>query len=283
MFLEMKLNNIDEYLDEVQKITSPLKEMSQAFNSMLSPEFIELQSKINSIVPPEILEFTKQFGGILEPIQTYIAKFNVVFKDYFDNLQKWQEKNEVYVTDLVEQGWYPTPHSFYSKPQSGDTQLDTCMQNEIIDNWDELTSEILSSNPNRKHILEAAFKLHSEGNYIASIPLFFSQADGICCEHFKSFIFTRNCVNEKLEYLKEIGEIKSGSMTEMLLLPYKLKNHHKAGISANKSSKKAPNRNGILHGHRKHLSYGTLTNSLKAFSLLCFVVMSTNMLVDNKT
>jgi hypothetical protein len=34
----------------------------------------------------------------------------------------------------------------------------------------------------------------------------------------------------------------------------------------------APNRNGILHGSRKHLDYGTEVNSLKALSLLAFVV-----------
>ncbi|KVX02631.1 hypothetical protein [Shewanella frigidimarina] len=34
---------------------------------------------------------------------------------------------------------------------------------------------------------------------------------------------------------------------------------------------KAPNRNGFLHGSRKHLDYGTEINSLKCISLLAYV------------
>jgi hypothetical protein len=48
-----------------------------------------------------------------------------------------------------------------------------------------------------------------------------------------------------------------------------------AGIREAKPKDKlrAPNRNGILHGSRRHLDYGTKINSLKAFSLLAFVVL----------
>ncbi len=66
-------------------------------------------------------------------------------------------------------------------------------------------------------------------------------------------------------------------LTDIFLEPFKLKNHHNAGISKSsvQAKSKAPNRNGILHGHRKHLDYGTEINSLKCFSLLSFIVYST--------
>ena len=46
-----------------------------------------------------------------------------------------------------------------------------------------------------------------------------------------------------------------------------------AGIKKSSESAKAlaPNRNGILHGSRKHLDFGTERNSFKAFSLLAFL------------
>ncbi len=63
--------------------------------------------------------------------------------------------------------------------------------------------------------------------------------------------------------------------TDVLLELLGINTQFNAGIrsSSMKDKLKAPNRNGILHGSRKHLDYGTEINSLKAFSLLAFVVL----------
>lgn len=84
-------------------------------------------------------------------------------------------------------------------------------------------------------------------------------------------------MSENIDKLIDDEKIQTDMFTELFLSPFKLKNHHNAGVSkSSKSAKKlAPSRNGILHGHRKHLDYGTEINSLKCFSLLSFVVFST--------
>lgn len=74
-----------------------------------------------------------------------------------------------------------------------------------------------------------------------------------------------------------ISYLQKGFFEDILLEPYKIKTQFSEGIrkSSFSDKKKAPNRNGILHGHRKHLDFGTELNSLNSFSLLAFVVFST--------
>lgn len=272
--LEKVMAPINEIAKAVEKAIPPeVRVLHEALDKIIPPEIQEFNKRINELIPPELLKFNKQLNSFLEPISEYIKQYNVIFKSFAENFERWQSQNRVYVIDIVAQGWYPTPMSFYAKPK-GEFDLDEYMARELTENWEELSEEIINSYPNRSHILKTAFELHKQQNYIASIPLFYAQADGICCEHFKSFLFAGNRVGESLEGLEP------DSMLEVFLTPYILKNHHNAGISCKKSARVAPNRNGILHGHRKHLDYGTEVNSLKAFSLLCFVVMSVGLLKE---
>jgi hypothetical protein len=73
------------------------------------------------------------------------------------------------------------------------------------------------------------------------------------------------------------GVLESTFMADILLEPYKIKTQFSEGVKKHSKTdkQKAPNRNGILHGHRSHLDYGSELNSLKSFSLLAFVVCST--------
>lgn len=288
MFMGCVLSDLDKLKNDLEKVTAPIHEFAKAVERVIPPEVRVLQNaldkfippeiqefnqRINELIPPELKEFNKQLNDFIEPISKYIKQYESMFQGFAENLEKWQAKNKVYITDMVAQGWYPTPMSFYAKSK-GEFDLDVYMVEELTENWEELSDEIIELYPNRSHILSAAFELHKQRNYIASIPLFYAQADGICCEHFKSFLFAGNRVGDSLDNLEP------DSMLEVFLTPYKLKNHHNAGISCKKSARIAPNRNGILHGHRKHLNYGTEVNSLKAFSLLCFVVMSVGLLKE---
>lgn len=285
------MNNLDKLSNELERVMAPINKIAKAIDKaippevralhealgkIIPPEIQDLNKRINELIPPELIEFNKHINIFLEPISEYIKQYNAMFRGFAENFEKWQSQNKIYVADIVAQGWYPTPISFYTKPK-GEFDLNEYMIQELTENWEELSKKIIESYPNRSHILKAAFDLHKQKNYIASIPLFYAQADGICCEHFKSFLFAGNRVGESLECLKP------DSMLEVFLMPYKLKNHHNAGISCKKSAQIAPNRNGILHGHRKHLNYGTEVNSLKAYSLLCFVVMSVGLLKEKQT
>lgn len=171
-------------------------------------------------------------------------------------------------------GWYMNSESSISMKHyvgMGQQALDAYMVQELQTDWSTLTKSIILAYPAREEILACAFGLHSEGCYIASIPLFFAQADGICAQNLGAHLFT-----DSLERGSKIAERSQSAepFTDVLLELLGMNTQFNAGIREAKPKDKlrAPNRNGILHGSRKHLDYGTVTNSLKAFSLLAFVV-----------
>lgn len=208
---------------------------------------------------------------------------NTTFAKVIEAAQRWQEARKEDVIVMADSGWYPNWFTFFYTPETEPSSIDELMSMHLNENWEDITQKILGLCQNRTHILETAFDLHKSGNYIASIPLFLAQADGICCESLKSFLFTGNETEERIKELVDNGQIETNMLTNLFLEPFKLKNHHNAGISKHsaQAKNKAPNRNGILHGHRKHLDYGTEINSLKCFSLLGFITYSTKEIISN--
>lgn len=248
----------------------------------------KLANEFSKTMRPHAENITKRMKPVLEQIELVskayapvLDRLKVIAVGITKKAKKWQEDRKQDVVVMAESGWYPNLYTFYYEPEEEVESLDKLMFLHLEGSWNEITESILSGYPDRRNILETAFKLHQEGNYVASIPLFYSQADGICCEQLKSFLFTNNKVKEKLDVLVESELIEANLLTGIFLEPFKTKNHHNQGISRSGPShkKKAPNRNGILHGHRKHLDYGTKTNSLKCFSLLAFVVFVMNDLI----
>ncbi|WP_300647938.1 hypothetical protein [Paenalcaligenes sp.] len=263
------MNDLDKILRNIKRVTAPVREINERLNRVLPP-YIQ---KINEILDPvsRALSASQPF---FEQVATTMAKVA-------EAAQRWQKARKTDVAVMAESGWYPNWFTFFYTPEAEPQSVDELMIMHLNSNWEEITQKIIELCPNRAHILETAFSLHKSGNYIAAIPLFLAQADGICCESFKSFLFTGNDTEEKIKELIESGEIEANMFTDIFLEPFKLKNHHNASISKSsvQAKSKAPNRNGILHGHRKHLDYGTEINSLKCFSLLSFIVYFTKEII----
>lgn len=216
----------------------------------------------------------KQYDPILSAIQKALPEG---IEQLAKKAREWQEQQKQDVRLMAENGWYPNSLLFFYHPSNEEiNNLDSLMTSFFDESWDELTKEIINLCQNRKHILETAFKLHKEENYIASIPLFISQSDGICGEEFGSF-FTKNSNKPKAseQIIKDFDEgiLDKGFFGEILLEPLKLKSSPITQHSSKKS--KGPSRHGILHGDKKHLNYGTKVNSYKALSFLAFIAFTT--------
>lgn len=261
---EYKIN-----FDKMNQMTAPLRKISEQLGQLM----LSGVQKVNEIMRP-IAVLAYDIGKAIEPLYAQINSSVIKFAEI---AQKWQVARKVDIAFLADNGWYPNWLTFFYNPEQEPNSLDELMALQLQDNWDEITARILELCPNRKHILANSFELHKSGNYIAAIPLFYAQADGICCEVLKSFLFADNKTEENLNNLIDSGKIEVSMFLDIFLEPFKLANLHSAGISKAKSI--APNRNGILHGHRKHLDYGTEINSLKCFSLLSFVVYVTKELI----
>jgi hypothetical protein len=153
----------------------------------------------------------------------------------------------------------------------GGERLDDYMMELVDEDWEQVTAKLKDIYPTREHILQVAFDLHHAGNYIASIPLFFAQADGICAQELRAFLFLGH--DDRAERVAQrLAESDDGASGIFLSL-FTLRTQIQASISSASPMKKAngPNRNGILHGSSKHLDHGTRINGYKAYCLLWFV------------
>ena len=268
------MDDLERVQKQIDQLTAPVRQVTKTLNKVMPPYI----KKINEVMG----NTAHQLDKISKAYEPFITQVNATVTKIAKAAHKWQIARKEDVTVMAENGWYPNWYTFFYSPKEPPSSLDELMIMHLEENWEDLSMEILKHCHNRKHILENAFELHKSGNYVAAIPLFLSQADGICCEVLKSFLFSGNETEEKIKELIDQGEIEINMFTDIFLEPFKLKNHHNAGISkASEAAKgKAPNRNGIMHGHRKHLDYGTKINSLKCFSLLSFVVYTTKDLIN---
>ncbi|MBS0042236.1 hypothetical protein KFE26_07940 [Shewanella sp. M16] len=174
----------------------------------------------------------------------------------------------------VESGWYPTQHTpvmLHKKYFHDLDLLDSLMIERLNNAYESIVTDLLDNLESRRHIVSAALKLHEEENYVASIPLFLSQVDGIFYSTFESSIFSRKDSEKSKIY--RIVEQKSGAFFKVFLKQSIVKNQFSANSKSYEIDDKVrgPNRNGILHGVETHLDYGTYINSCKCLTLLSYV------------
>ncbi|MNF93988.1 hypothetical protein D3C84_766830 [compost metagenome] len=216
-------------------------------------------SNFIKVNPEAIRNLTSPFEGIAAILENYQKQFG-----------RFSEK-------AAEKGWFVTSctdikgmASAYSR---GDDELDNFMEAEIESNFDKIKASIITANEARAHILNPAFDLHSSNNWVASIPLFLAQTDGIFSAKIGAFLFSEHEKRKNL-ILEKYGQ-KSSGIIPYMCSPFEVYTQFGASIGSKSKDKKkqGPNRNGILHGSRKHLDYATKINSLKCISLLSYINM----------
>lgn len=239
--------------DEFNKNIIKIGETLNRIELSIRPFIIKFQTIISSI-PPGFLENIANIG--LE-------------------ISKLPERQQKAWRSAAVAGWYmngQTGLSAIRYAESDASKLDAFMSEHLIEDWDLIVSEVYDVCPERKDIIFTACKLHKEKNYIASIPLFLSQADGLFEQEFDEFLFSKKGYFES----KVKRKIENADTFLFLLLQIiSQENQFRAAVKHSSDELKvlAPNRAGILHGSSKHLDYGTEINSLKAFSLLAFIAL----------
>ncbi|QQN38540.1 hypothetical protein [Acinetobacter sp. CS-2] len=216
-------------------------------------------------------------------INKEISSFLKSISIFIENASSQKKLNE----ELVQQGWYPNTITIRHKKfvnESIDDFMIRCLTEHY---YEDIKSEYFyNSYPHRRKIYEEAFKLYEEQRYLAAIPLFLSQIDGIISESGLSGMFlgdnklNNNSKPEKLkffEYLKFHIHSHSGKS----LIKYNeniIELGGELSISKGTSQIQNPdeiehlNRHGILHGNKKFLDYGTQINTLKVISLTLFIM-----------
>ena len=183
---------------------------------------------------------------------------------------EYKEESSLAWQQASDYGWFPnsqTSSEFKKYIKHGQVAFDEYMMNDLRPRTDIIHEELIQKYSERRHIFDVAFSLHNSENYIGAMPLFLAQIDGICAQEIGRFLFNNHDV--RIEKIKAV--IEEIPEKEIPLAPLIKNTLFGANIRQTKFKNCAPNRNGILHGSRKHLDYGTELNSLKCISLLSYI------------
>jgi len=225
-------------------------------------DFLEEYNRYSENLSQTISEYANQ--------QSY--NFIEMHQKHIESLSK---RTKVALKTLGHYGWYiPSLEHYVTYPEeladelnnNNEQYVDDEMMRTLNINYKRLSQNILDKNPKRTHILKQAFNAHKSKKYALSVPVFLSQADGICKEITKYGLFFKNKnLPETKAYVDSLD--KSDFFLSYLeplrvLLPI---------IFSEKYLEEDMkfNRHKILHG--EDYSYDTELISLKAFSLLSYV------------
>lgn len=152
-------------------------------------------------------------------------------------------------------------------------------ENTLIEHFErrllEIETSIIGKFPHRAHLIRAAFRAHQSQEFELSIPVLLAQTDGICKEGMKQSLFIKDKKDGKKKNKKPctaiyVEQMVADTFTLALLSPLTKTLPINASEKERLVGFSELNRHMILHG--ESLDYGNKVNSLKAISLLNYVV-----------
>lgn len=252
----------------------------------LGEQLAILNQKINTLVPDR---------GLIESLTSGAQKFaelGIALRRTYEKRFEHYPRLAENLDNLAKQGWFVSvdlPLSVYEELAFSLERLATdpdkaalvdalfveCFQPEI----EELCRNLVEDNPHRAFAIQPAVAAHLRGEYALSVPVFFSQAEGIVRDRTERELFTKpprkpevhvsNWAEKKriaVQQVEDLFDYFEDALWSPLCLdlpitwgPKERKDHEYIGL----------NRHTTLHG--MDLDYASEVNSLKAFSLLCYV------------
>lgn len=198
--------------------------------------------------------------------------------------------------DLLRNGWYPV-RLIGRVEKAQDESIDQYMERLITGRFYIQIKEnyCYQQYPEREHILKEAFYLFENEKYIACIPLFLSQIDGIAKDFGTNGFFSgKTNNNEKIQekfmfHVSKLVGIDNSVSKYVAEFFYSLlfigpENLNNLTILKNTHCTRPDennflNRHGIMHGNKDYLAYGTRFNALRSINLLLFLI---NLITDLK-
>ena len=202
---------------------------------------------------------------------------------FLKNISSQRELNE----ELIQQGWFPNT-IILRHQKLGNESIDDFMIRCLTGSfYERIKSEyIYPLYPHRQEIYKEAFRLYEEQRYLAAIPLFLSQIDGIIAESGLSGMFDgkseliKNAKPEELKFFEYLNHYIQTSNKDSLIMYNQNIIEKRKNLTISKKTKYLLNpneigqlnRHGILHGNKDFLNYGSQINTLKVISLTLFII-----------
>lgn len=226
-------------------------------------------------------DFLDEYVKFLNSLSTSIYQIpKFTLPSYFKNLQvntdALSERTKRSLKTLGDFGWYlPSLNHPCNLPTQLAEELikgnedyvnkEMCIM--IKKEFKYLCNQLLDKNHKRIKLLKSAFKAHKSKKYALSVPVFLSQAEGICKEISGHSLFLKDREHNCPQTKKYIDSLNKNSFIISYLEPLRIV---LPIIFSGKDNQNVKfNRHRILHG--EDIMYDTELISLKAFSLLSYI------------
>lgn len=224
--------------------------------------------------------WVKYYKSSIMPLQKKMEEMGSYYKEFSIKLQSAAKINFDRITEnlrtLANLGWYTSMETSLNFPNivieklinEGEESANKIMI-EYLDGELEFIKEIIRSHfKHRQAAIFQAITAHQEEKYFLSIPVFFSQTEGICNELTGIRFFVK--VYRKKRYRTEelTANLRDGSILTLIMEPLKVE-----GVMRKNQVQGEPigiNRHDVLHG--QSIDYGNRVNSYKALSLLFYII-----------
>lgn len=227
------------------------------------------------LIPLFSVGLSEAVRGMIQIQQQQIRDmFQHQFEQLANVLGKWIESqaDDVHESQikLANRGWFPDPGMSFGELrqvaeaiETDPDAVDEHMQASLRAKLDEIEAELFRTHPNRVHLLRDAFSAHRDAMYSLSIPVLFSQADGICHDSFDKNVF----IASKRKNIHREAKSEMEGLASTLSLPLLSKNLPLwVSESERDDSFEGLNRHEVLHGIS--VDYNTEGDSLKAVSFI---------------
>lgn len=253
-------------------IFSTFIEQVQAFQNALAPVFTDATQVIE-----QLSDFTRQEIEILTKSGWYPDPhlLTPIMAAIGQAVEQLPNSIQHALKILAENGWYPDSNlsgpqlieiiEKYSLGNTADANNDLC---DYFDNRiTEIELDINKQLPTRGRLLTSAFRAHRLGDYALSVPVFLSQADGICKEITGEQLYSRKNGVPKLASILLSSDVSPLSISFLtpIIEPTPISAASKDRVKIDNIF----NRHAILHGESS--DYDNRLNSCRAISLLVYV------------
>lgn len=268
LYLNTHLNQWQELTERLTQSILPALEMREALQRSVQP-MIDIQNTIQNALEPVIAQ-QESLQNLLERVVASV--FDAVQTTFQELPPRVQEA----IIMLGKQGWYwdsviPYPVLWQLEAlliEGAVAEVEDSLVEHFENRLSEIEKSILEEFPHRGHLVRAAFGAHRRKEYELSIPVFFAQTDGIYKEVANEYLFMKK--NNAPGTATYVEQISADSFTVALLGPLTQTLPINASVKDRPEGFHMLNRHTVLHG--ESLDYGSKINSLKAISLINYVV-----------
>lgn len=251
---------------------SAIKGMQERYEVMieqLRPALVEL--------PEVLLQFGQWAKGVVEKVGPVIVDLAVAYRDMPPKIQ-------AALLTLGENGWYldgqlgmPELWELEKLLLNGKlSEVDVILTQHYEGRLSEIESVLIKVLPHRERIFRATLSAHRRGEFELSVPVLLAQADGACLDLTGYPFFMRKA--GKPQVAQHIADAALDAFSAAILSP--LANVLPINASEGERNRRVEdqgltswrelNRHQVLHG--ESFDYGTQMNSLKAVSLINYLV-----------